>query len=479
MSIATISKNLGLLAVSSGQLTGNSRLRRLPTATICAVLAVLCCSCQSLTTPPTSHRQSSAFMPTAGNGGYMTPPTPGANVPVAASPMATSPWAASPTWPSPTTAGYPLASTSTPSAYPVAQASYQPSALPPSAWTGVPQTLAGPGCSCCPPQQLAGEAPPSGCNGSDWKPPGIPCPWPYDEYLCDGGDKDTGVEVLRDWTVIGLDQEDTVAHFDTLSGKLVVEASNRVCVYAPRFGAVRRVDGMKIHEGRNRLAGVEQPTGPLQHEERMFASTATQPLQAERYLGIDTANTFREDTRSLGVDNALPLAVFRNRFKPYEDFQLIRRGVFDNSEKARLNQRIEAAQVWTGKQAVQVTIEGITPHMATGDTNLQQVYHYEMPPGKPRLRIVKVASTKQAKPGEEVEFTIRFDNVGNELIGNVTVIDNLTTRLEYVADSAECDLEASFFTQENEGDSLVLRWEIANPLDVGDGGVIRFKCRVR
>ena len=62
---------------------------------------------------------------------------------------------------------------------------------------------------------------------------------------------------------------------------------------------------------------------------------------------------------------------------------------------------------------------------------------------------------------------------------DVTIVDSLTTRLEYVPDSAQCSVPAKFMTQENDGESLVLRWEIAEPLQVGDGGLIRFKCRVR
>jgi hypothetical protein len=61
----------------------------------------------------------------------------------------------------------------------------------------------------------------------------------------------------------------------------------------------------------------------------------------------------------------------------------------------------------------------------------------------------------------------------------VTIVDNLTTRLEYVADSQESSLQADFLTQPNDGDSLVLRWEIIDPLPPGQGGTISFKCRVR
>jgi hypothetical protein len=61
----------------------------------------------------------------------------------------------------------------------------------------------------------------------------------------------------------------------------------------------------------------------------------------------------------------------------------------------------------------------------------------------------------------------------------VTIIDNLTTRLEFVPDSANCTLEADFSSERNTADSLVLRWDIKQTLDVGQSGLIRFKCRVR
>ena len=109
----------------------------------------------------------------------------------------------------------------------------------------------------------------------------------------------------------------------------------------------------------------------------------------------------------------------------------------------------------------------------------QESFRYEEPEGKPRLRVIKVASTHEALPGDTVDFTIRFDNIGNELIGNVTILDNLTPRLEYVPDSAQCNLQADFFTLDNEGESLVLRWEIIDPMEPGQGGIVRFQCRVR
>jgi uncharacterized repeat protein (TIGR01451 family) len=115
---------------------------------------------------------------------------------------------------------------------------------------------------------------------------------------------------------------------------------------------------------------------------------------------------------------------------------------------------------------------------AVKDEKLESVYRVETE-GHAKLRLIKVASTPFAKSGEEVWFTLRFDNLGDQVIGNVTIIDSLSTRLEYVPDSAQCSREASFSTQPNEGDSSVLRCEIKDPLEAGQGGVIRFCCKVR
>jgi uncharacterized repeat protein (TIGR01451 family) len=139
---------------------------------------------------------------------------------------------------------------------------------------------------------------------------------------------------------------------------------------------------------------------------------------------------------------------------------------------------VQAAVAWTTKQAVQVLIDQQPAHEMVNQSKPQTTYQYELA-GKGRVRIIKIASRQNALPGEIVDFTIRVDNIGDQPIGNVTVIDNLTTRLEYLPDTAQCSLRADFFTEVNEFDSLVLRWDILDPMDVGDGGIIRFKCRVR
>ena len=374
----------------------------------------------------------------------------------------------------------------TPAAQPVQPAVYYPPTLPESAWTGQPMPAPGghphpPGHSC--PHCGTGALPAfqfqDHSAGLQWVPDGISCPWPKDEFIHDGGDFNEDVHVKRDWTVVGLDQEDTIAHYDTLDGRTEIAASNRVCIYAPRFAAVRKVTSPILYEGHERIAGVEQPTKLNVHEEQRGPRTALQPEQVVAQLGLDQAPSFREQTKGLLVDNTQILALAEKGYLPHEELLFIQRGQFDAHEKARLAERVAAAVVWTENKAVQVIIDGKPAVEARGTAKPEVTYTYELE-GKPRLRICKIADKSEAKPGEIVRFTLRFDNVGEQPIGNVTVIDHLMPRLEFVEGSAECSLKADFMTQpQSLGDTLVLRWEIQEPMEVNQGGIIRFQARVR
>ena len=72
-------------------------------------------------------------------------------------------------------------------------------------------------------------------------------------------------------------------------------------------------------------------------------------------------------------------------------------------------------------------IDDVIAIEAAGEVGTQSIYTYEMPPGKPRVRICKVASKDNALPGDIVDFTLRFDNVGDQPVGNVTLIGSART----------------------------------------------------
>jgi len=359
----------------------------------------------------------------------------------------------------------------------VAGAPSEYATLPAAAYTGAPaEAMAG--APMGPPGMEQGVPLPVTPRGP-WSPPGIRLPWPADEYIRDGGDEGRPAGVGPDWEIRGLEMEDTVAHYDTLDGRTVVEPTNEVFIYSPRFGAVRQVVGLMANEEQQRAGGVHVPVKLDAPTTRQVVGNAKQHIQPDDEIGARPPLAMRTRQARDVVSDAVGMRAFQNTFKAYEDLSIIRLGKFEATEMAFLARGSNAAVAWSHTQAVQVILDR---KAAQADVSYEQgmsIHTVTTPPGISKLRVVKVASTPFAQPGDEVDFTIRFDNVGDLTIGNVTVVDSLNTRLEYVADSAQCSVAASFSTQPNEGDSVVLRCEVTNPLEPGKGGILRFRCRVR
>jgi len=303
--------------------------------------------------------------------------------------------------------------------------------------------------------------------------------WANDEFLVDGGDFDPQVQVRPDWEVLGLTPEETVAHFDTIDGQTIVEPSNRVCIYAPRFCAVRKVEGVVQNEQSDRLGDVNKQVRLVRCDEVQEPISSKQHIQPIRNASTRPPLAFLSKQGDGAVSMAIGPKAFQDAFQPYENIKVIRTGLIDLAESAWLAQGRDAAITWSDVQAVQIILDRKTAQTDVGVQDAQVTYTVDQPPANPKLRLIKIASTKTAKPGDTIDFTLRFDNVGNQVIGNVTVIDNLTTRLEYVANTAQCNLPADFIVKKNTVGSDILRWELKDPLAKAAGGIIRFKCRVR
>jgi uncharacterized repeat protein (TIGR01451 family) len=311
-----------------------------------------------------------------------------------------------------------------------------------------------------------------------WTPPGIIPPWPADEYLRDGGNAGPPVQAGPHGELVGLEMEDTVARFTTLDGRTLIEPSNKVALYSPRFNAVRQVVDVEVDQQQNRATGIAEQVKPLGPRTSEPVGLNTQNQQAVRGIGTNPAVQVRSRQSHSTLFAELRPKAFDNFYRVYENLSIIKTGIYVGHEQAILAQGAKAAVAWTHNQAVQVYLDSHAAGQTLVTQTPQETYTIGSAPN-PRLRIVKLASTAVAEPGDEVSFTIRFDNVGNQPIGSVQIVDSLTTRLEYVPDSAQCSLKAQFATQPNEGQSLVVRCILSDPLPLGKGGVFRFRCLVR
>lgn len=303
-------------------------------------------------------------------------------------------------------------------------------------------------------------------------------PGPADEYLCDGGDYGLPAAVRADWKIDGLEQEDTIAHYDTIDGRTVVTPSNRVCIYAPRFNSVRQVVDLRAYEHHAMPVSSDAHLYLARIDENERATTTLNQLEPGINRAEQPPSLMKERLPPVELANEESLREYKGTLSPYCDIQVIRSGEVSDNEAALVQEAVEAAITWTGDEAPQVTIDSRRAQADIGTRQAAIIYHEKLP-NNPRLRLIKLASCCSALPGEEVEFTLRFDNIGDRVMGNVTIVDNLTTRLEYIKGSARSSLDADFTAVPNEQGSDVLRWEIKAPLEPRQGGILQFRARVR
>ncbi len=299
-----------------------------------------------------------------------------------------------------------------------------------------------------------------------------------DEYLCDGGDRKKPVTVDERFNINGADTEDTFGHYDTLDGKRIVSPSNRVCVYAPRFAAVRKIEGVFNARLNQRVTAFHDEQVLNVSRGKDFSSSTKQHVNTNQFGGSNRASGLETKTRGITSDQAVTLIGVRNSFSPYENLDLVKLGRHSSGETARLQLGMQSANVWQDNLGLKVNVKGAQPVIVNDLSSAQQLVVIDSD-FDTTLRVTKLASRIAAESGEEIEFTIRFDNLSSKPVGNVTIVDNLTGRLQYVPGSAECSLKASFIEKPNAKGSLVLKWDIEAPVKPHKGGIIRFKCVVK
>ena len=301
-----------------------------------------------------------------------------------------------------------------------------------------------------------------------------------DEYLCDGGDRALPVHYDQ-YSRNGLDTEDTVAEFTDHTGKQRIKASNRVCVYAPRFSTVRTIS--RPHEGMNldESARVGHSIGTDQMHTRLKPSLHVKNEMSGRVRVRSRASGLESEQLQGDVSNVKRLAVHEKLLNVYQDLNFVQFGKLETRDAARLNFGIQASLIWTREEYPVIAAKTETAMTGTYEAHAATIVGIDDKksdePGN--LRLVKLADKQTAQPGDVVEFTLRYDNQGANTVQHVRIVDNLTPRLAYVEDSATSDREGRLVVHDNGEGSLVLVWELTHPLPPQTGGVVSFKARVR
>lgn len=310
--------------------------------------------------------------------------------------------------------------------------------------------------------------------------------WPFynrfgvdpQEFLCNGGDQPPAARLLRNDNIAGLGPEDTVVHYTTEAGDIEFQASNRACLYAPRFASVRKMTAAVIGQSAVGAVGVDGPLGPEgvrwnQQRSMIADSLALGHSEAARRL-----DSMRERNRGVPVEGVHQLEQATDVLAALAGLTVLEIDRLDGSELAVVRRAALAAITWSTELSVEAAYDAIRPPVITRNQSVEGVTVYDFPDAG-RLRIGKLADRDQAQPGDTVGFLIRVDNVGDSPVDQVVIADNLTTRLAYVDGSQSCDVEADFRAEPNDVGSSKLTWTLRDPLAVGDSVIIRFDCLVR
>ncbi|MEM6468743.1 MAG: DUF11 domain-containing protein [Planctomycetota bacterium] len=298
------------------------------------------------------------------------------------------------------------------------------------------------------------------------------------EFLCNGGDKEPTAYLISDDTITGLQAQDAVVHYTTEAGDIEFQASNRVCLYSPRFGSIRQISGAVAGE---KAIGPRNTALPVGLEGLNLNQPSLVAMDIDELGHANVArrlDAVRDRNRGVPVNQSIEPVIAEDVLEILAtlDSRALQR--LDESQIALLEKGSLAARSWMIRDAVEVMIESILPPTLIRDQSVEALVVYDFPDAG-RLEIVKVADRDHAALGEEVQFAIHVRNVGDSVVRNVQIADSLLARLEYVEGSQESTPESAFEARGNEAGSVKLLWTLKEPMEVGESATIKFRCKVR
>jgi uncharacterized repeat protein (TIGR01451 family) len=298
------------------------------------------------------------------------------------------------------------------------------------------------------------------------------------EYICDGGDVPPFVRDLTDIRAVGLQPEDTVIQYRTEDGQQYVQESNRVCVYAPRFAAVRAATGaLSSQRALEAVAAAgPQPVGSVQ--ETLPFSDVRLPLAPQGQLArLPIESLGQRQVGELVAKSVPPLGAALTA-APDDSLGVLMKDEISEKMGFDIERLRLLPHSWVNVDQLSVIIDGREVAIARRHSGPEEVLVYEID-GKPRLQLIKRVSQAMAESGDELTFSLHFENVGEQPAEGLIITDSLSPRLSYVEGSQQSSRAARFATSPNEVGSSVVRWEILDPLKPGEGGSVSFRCRVR
>lgn len=302
-----------------------------------------------------------------------------------------------------------------------------------------------------------------------------------DEYIFDGGDRNAPSGFVAGQRS-GFDTEDTVAKFVDHTGDSRTSPSNRVAVYAPRFGSVRTVTSLVADTKVDKAAGARdaQSVGNIKTgnaaQENVHDTVLSGLESRNRVDGMASATPPMQARRTDSIEEQ------RKVDEGHEGRQYSSSGAMQRNQAFVLQQQIQNAMAWTRDQYPVLTASTVTASKIKATLKVQQTIGVEDErKTKGQIHVVKLADRDMAQSGDTITFTIRFQNTGDFDVYDVSIVDNLTPRLDYVPGTAKIDGDhpGEVVIEDNGEGSKILTFNLDNALKGHDAGKITFEARVR
>src|SRR5690606_27745634 len=123
------------------------------------------------------------------------------------------------------------------------------------------------------------------------------------------------------------EQEDTVAHYDTVDGRTFITPSNQVCIYAPRFGVVRRVVDLQEYARYDAANGYGQITSLAKIDENEKPALSLAKLEPNINRGEKPSSLLLERQQAGELDRDERLLAEVGALAPYANLQLVKAGI--------------------------------------------------------------------------------------------------------------------------------------------------------
>ena len=355
----------------------------------------------------------------------------------------------------------------------IEQATHRRRSAPPSANAYVSGFGSAPNCGAVP-----GEP---GCASCD---PRIgrmnPSCLPVDEFVCDGGDRRFTANYSSQGVLINVDPEDTIGVYRNDGSTKKFAKSNRVCIYSPRYAEVCQTMLIEGLIGKVVPIGVEQETVFAIHQQDRKVAQNGKNVRLQAVTERERASGFLTDQQPAVTDNLLLMEQVENRMVWSKLWNREVLSEHHSNQQPMIRVRVDRLQVESSVASTRAfaMAYGLGQVQSTWQPEtITQITDRKLKPS--RLLLEKSTDKKAALVGEEVTFTIKYSNTGDEILGEVLILDSLSERLEFIPKSDQSSRPAKFSTTKNTVGSDVLSWKLNDILKKGESGTVTFKARIK